>query len=243
MARGRPAIGDRSGTDPGSIRIGPGSSRRLSISLRDPGIDPRSIQIDQGSNRYRPGVDPDRPGADPGSIRSRLSIRDQPGAIRFDPQSSRGRSESIMARGPPIGDRSGSTRNRSGIDPVPVGSRSGVGPIPHGAGQGWAPARPAIGARFGIDRELIRVDPGSAPGRSASIRGRSEVHDRMGVEPVSIRIDPGPTRGRSARSTRDRSRVGPRSQSIRDRQGSIRGRSGIETGFIWVDQGSTKSDA
>ena len=158
-SRGRPAVGPRSGIDPGPIRIDQESTWcRFGIDAGRFRVDPGSILVDldstcsrqsirnrlafdtdrPGSNQTRSGstrgVDPDRPGIDQGSTRSRRSIRD----------------------------RSGVDPDRSGIDTGSIRidrDRSGVGP-----GSAWD--RPSFSP------QSIRID-----------------RHQPGIEPVPIRND------------------------------------------------------
>ena len=128
-SRGRPAVGPRSGIDPGPIRIecrfgidagrfrvDPGSILGRSGFDLQPAIDQESIGIRYGSTREQP--DPIRmdAGSRSGSARDRSGLDPQ---SAIDPGSIRGRSGSIW-------DRSGIDQDRQGS--LWGGPRIGVGP-------------------------------------------------------------------------------------------------------------------
>ena len=186
------SIWDRPTVYPSSSRIDQRSIRdRHLVSDRR-----RSIQVGPGTLWDRPGIGKlsilDRCGFVLGSTHSRRSIRGRPGIDparcgidpvlnRGRPRLTRGRHSSRQStwdrqgidtgstRDWPGADPTGSTRNRSWIDPRSSGSRRPIHDRPR------------------IDRGSISVRPGSIHGRSriASIMDRPPVADRPRVGPGS----------------------------------------------------------
>ena len=142
-SRGRPAVGPRSGIDPGPIRID-----QESTWCRF-GIDAGRFRVDPGSILGRSGLDL-QPAIDQESIGIRYgSTREQPDPIRID-----------------AGSRSGSARDRSGLDPQ---SAIDPGSIRGRSGSIWD--------RSGVD-----------PDRQGSLRGGPRIG--MGPTLTQSALDP-----------------------------------------------------